>query len=243
MNTNLLLLAKIGFAVLTVIFLYLLLKELRTGINKTGWEPSKQKRYFNTILAAIVGWLVVVSIWSGSGMMADFSLFPLNFAPVIVIPLITILVWTFSRNLSEVLMNIPAANIIRLQVFRFFVELLLWALFVASVLPEQMTFEGRNLDILSGVTAPFIAWLVSRHKISKAGLILWNFACLGLLINIVTVAILSTPSPIRVFMNEPSNTIVAYFPVSWLPAFLVPLAYTLHFLSLRQLSRQTTAGT
>jgi hypothetical protein len=36
-------------------------------------------------------------------------------------------------------------------------------------------------------------------------------------------------------MNEPANTIVAVFPISWLPGLLVPLAYTLHIFSLKQL--------
>ena len=43
------------------------------------------------------------------------------------------------------------------------------------------------------------------------------------------------PTPFRVFMKEPANTVVMKFPFILLPTFLVPLAYGLHFLSLRQL--------
>jgi len=71
---------------------------------------------------------------------------------------------------------------------------------------------------------------------NKTLLAVWNIACLGLLINIVTVAILSMPVPFQYFFNEPVNTAVAKFPYAFLPAFLVPLAYMLHFFSLRQLS-------
>jgi hypothetical protein len=124
---------------------------------------------------------------------------------------------------------------VRLQSFRFFVEILLWMLFAVGLVPVQMTFEGYNFDILSGISAVVIALLTARGKISRTGLIIWNVVCLLLLINIVTIAILSTPSPVRVFMNEPVNRIVTYFPVSLLPGFLVPLAYMLHFFSLRQL--------
>jgi hypothetical protein len=112
---------------------------------------------------------------------------------------------------------------------------LLWLLFVASLVPENMSCEGRNFDILAGLTAPFIAWALRKNKISKTIAIVWNLACLGLLINIVTIAFLSTPSPIRVFFEEPSSSVVAVFPISFLPGFLVPLAYTLHFFSLKQL--------
>jgi hypothetical protein len=106
-----------------------------------------------------------------------------------------------------------------------------------------MTFEGRNFDVLSGLTAPVIAWLVVRNKTSKTGLVAWNLICLAILINIIAIAILSTPSPIRVFMNEPANTIVTIFPVSLLPGFLAPFAFALHVFSLKQLSMKSEAKT
>lgn len=123
-------------------------------------------------------------------------------------------------------------SLTQLQVFRVFVEVLLWLLFVQSLLPKQMTFEGRNWDILSGLTA----FLAARFLLtSKRWMIAWNLLGLGLLINIVTIAILSMPTPIRVFNNEPANTIVTQFPFVFLPTFLVPLAYILHLMSLRKL--------
>lgn len=235
MKVNLLLLTQLGFVILTLVYCWIFLREIKKGIHTSGWDIDRKRKLFNTILFSLIGWGVFVSIWSLSGIMGDFSRFPFNFMPVIAIPLITVVLTLFSERTSEILRNIPIANLIYIQSFRFFVEILLWALLVAHVAPEQMTFEGRNFDILTGLTAPLIAWLAFRNRISRTGLIIWNLICLGLLINIVTVAILSTPSPWRIFMNEPANTIVTIFPVSFLPGFLVPLAYTLHFLSLKQL--------
>jgi len=102
-----------------------------------------------------------------------------------------------------------------------------------------MTFEGRNFDVISGITAPLVAWLVANQKINRTVIVLWNIACLGLLINIVTVAILSMPTDLQYFFNKPYNVAVTQFPYSFLPAFLVPLAYLLHFFSLRQLFLKT----
>ena len=96
-----------------------------------------------------------------------------------------------------------------------------------------MTFEGYNFDILVGLTGPIIGMIIQR-KNSPTLLLIWNFAGLCLLINIVTIAILSAPVPFRVFMNEPANRIVTQFPIVWLPGILVPLAYTLHIFSIRQ---------
>ncbi|MBT1697534.1 hypothetical protein KK083_11650 [Fulvivirgaceae bacterium PWU4] len=242
MKPYLLLITQLGFIILTVIYFWLLLRELKQGAEVACRTSGVKKNIVTRILMMLMLWCVLVSAWSGSGMMANFGIFPFNFMPVIVIPLVTVILSLFSKDLGEVLKHIPVQNLIQLQSFRFFVELLLWALLIAGRLPGQMTFEGRNFDILTGITAPVVAWLAARQKLPRAALIAWNLICLGLLINIVSVAILSTPSPWRIFMNEPANTIVAYFPISWLPGFLVPLAYTLHFFSLRQLLTGTLVG-
>ena len=235
MKSTLYLIAQVGFTALTAIYFYFFIKQLLAGVNHTGWNQGRKSRYRKMIIVIPVALVVLVAAWSLSGIMADFSKFPFNLMPVIAIPLITSIVVTFHRGFTEILGHIPPARLIRLQSFRFFVEVLLWMLFIDGMLPIQMSFEGRNFDILAGVTAPLIAWLVARQNISRSALIAWNLICLALLINIVTVAILSTPSPVRIFMNEPSNTVVTYFPISLLPGLLVPLAYTLHFFSLRQL--------
>jgi hypothetical protein len=77
--------------------------------------------------------------------------------------------------------------------------------------------------------------LINRYSLSKKWIVAWNLLGIILLFNIVGIALLSAPTPFRYFMNEPANTIAATFPFILLPGFLVPLAYGLHFLSLRQL--------
>jgi hypothetical protein len=243
MKSSLFLITQIGFVALTFGYFYLLLKELRTGVDLTTWDTARKGRFKRLLMLVPLVFVCLVSFWSLSGMMLKFEMFPFNFMPVLFIPFLLAIWIIFSRSFSEVLANIPQHRLIRLQSFRLFVEVLLWFLFVDGLMPIQMSFEGRNFDVLSGVTAPFIAWLASRNRISRTALIIWNFACLALLINIVTIAILSTPTPARVFMNDPSNTIVAVFPISWLPGILVPLAYMLHIFSLKQLFARQKAIT
>lgn len=229
-------LTQSGFILLTVIFYYLLFQEFKNALPKTVLPVANQKSFLTIYVTLLSGWAILVSGLSLAGVMGNFNVFPFNIGPLLLLPLIISIVFTFSKSLREVLPHIHPGRIIRLQVFRVFVEILLWFLFIDNLLPIQMTFEGRNFDVLSGLTAPLIAFLAFRNKISKPVLIAWNLICLGLLINIVTVAILSMPTPIRYFMNEPANTIVAQFPISWLPTFLVPLAYLLSFISIRQLT-------
>ncbi|HYC85790.1 MAG TPA: hypothetical protein VEB86_11230 [Chryseosolibacter sp.] len=228
-------LTQAGFVLLTIVYFFLFTQEVFSGADATAWSPGRKQRFKRKWILGLVAWAIFVSVWSGTGIMGNFDNFPFNFLPVIAVPLVVAIVLTRSRSFGEILYHVRQEQIIQLQSFRFFVEILLWLLFIGNIVPEQMTFEGRNLDILSGITGPVVAWLLVRGKMSRTALIIWNVLCLLLLINIVAVAILSTPSPIRVFMNEPSNTVVTTFPASWLPGFLVPLAYLMHFFSLKQL--------
>jgi hypothetical protein len=223
-----------GFIATTVVFFGLLLSRLRKSLAATSFTESKKKKIFNGTLISLIGWAIVTSVLSLSGIISDFSSFPPKIGILLIIPLITIIWIIRTTEMKEILMHTPPESIIWLQSFRIVVEILIWRLFVDNLAPIQMTFEGRNFDIISGLTALVVAYFVASKRISSSLVIIWNFACLALLVNTVTIAILSMPTPFRVFMNEPANTIVTKFPIVLLPAFLVPLAYGLHFLSLRQ---------
>lgn len=232
MDSTLLSLTGAGFLLLTVIFYGLLYRELREGIALTSWTDERKRAVTRRFLVGVVGWGAFLLSVSATGFFTNFDTFPPRLAIVLFVPLVIIIVAVRSAATKELLQVVPARNILRLQVFRVFVELLIWAAFVLDQLPIQMTFEGRNFDVLSGLFAPVVAyWLVHN----RAAMYLYNYLSLALLINIVTIAILSTPVPFRVFMNEPANLLVTKFPFILLPGMLVPLAYGLHLLSLRQL--------
>lgn len=230
--TSLYLITAAGFLILAFIFAFILITVLQRGIDQTKWKDDKKRKVKSRLLWGMIIWFAFLGVFSLTGVAGNFNLFPLNAAPVLVLPLVTILILISTKNSEDILQQITQPQLIRLQVFRIIVELLLWALFYQEILPIQMTFEGRNWDILAGITAPIIAHTFSGNK---NVVLIWNIICLGLLINIVTIAILSMPTPLRAYMNDPANTIVMKFPFIVLPGFLVPLAYTLHFLSLKKL--------
>jgi hypothetical protein len=127
-----------------------------------------------------------------------------------------------------------------LSVIRVPVEIILLSLSREGQIPQLMTFEGRNLDILSGLTAPLVAWLAFRGgNINRPLLIGWNLLALGLLLNILTNAILSLETPFQQFAFDQPNRGVLYFPFIWLPAIIVPIVFVSHVISLRQLSKRS----
>jgi hypothetical protein len=123
-----------------------------------------------------------------------------------------------------------------LHIIRTPVEIVLFWLFVNKGIPELMTFEGRNFDILSGITAPIIYYAAfNDDRPKKKILIIWNLVCLGLLMNIVLNAALSVPSVFQKFAFDQPNVGILYFPFNWLPAGVVPLVLLSHLAALRQL--------
>jgi hypothetical protein len=99
-----------------------------------------------------------------------------------------------------------------------------------------MTLEGRNWDILAGLSAPILYYLVFRRKLlDHKALLGWNILCLGLVLNILFQAMLSVPGPLQQFAFEQPNMAVLYFPFIWLPSCLVPLVLLAHTAAFYQL--------
>ena len=158
-------LTQIGFAATTIVFFYLLLKTFFDALPKTNLSELTRKKFKTSLLTVVIGWAVFVSVLSLSGVFGNFELFPLNVAPALLIPLVSIIFFTFTKTFKEVLLQLHPAQLIKLQVFRVVVEVLLWMLFIQNLAPIQMTFEGRNLDILSGLTAPVMSYLAYNNKV------------------------------------------------------------------------------
>lgn len=210
---------------------------LRAALRRAAWPAARQHQVVRVVGLGLGSWLAVLAGLAAAGFFANFHTMPPRLLLVLLPPLLGIGWLARSAVAGELLRHVPARWLLGLQSFRVLMEIILWLLFVAQVVPVQMTFEGRNGDILAGLTAPLLLWLLGRYPAARRPLVLaWNIAGLGLLLNIVVVALLSAPLPFRYFMNEPANTIVADFPFVWLPGFVVPVALALHVLSLRQLT-------
>ncbi len=126
-----------------------------------------------------------------------------------------------------------------LNVVRIPVEIVLFLLFLHNAVPEIMTFEGRNFDIIAGISAPFIAYYgLTKNRLNRHSILIWNFICLGLLMNIVTNGLFSAPSPIQKFAFDQPNIAILNFPFSWLPTFIVPIVLFGHLTSIRKLLKK-----
>ncbi|MGD9589593.1 MAG: hypothetical protein AB7Q37_14375 [Pyrinomonadaceae bacterium] len=144
----------------------------------------------------------------------------------------------FRENFIE---RLSLRTLTLIHVIRVPVEIVLFLLYREGYIPHVMTFEGRNFDILAGLTAPVVYYLAFHTRLNSRSLLIgWNLAAFGLLANIVTTAALSIPSPIQQISFDQPNRAVLYFPFAWLPAIIVPIVLFCHFTSLYKLIRRTT---
>ena len=226
---------SLTFGLTTVATLLLFIWTIR---NSTSGTTRNRSTY---IAFGLLIWLVMQAVLTLNNVYkADTTSFPPKIMLIGVLPTILTIILLFATpNGRRFIDSLPLKNLTYLNIVRIPVEIVLFWLFLHKAIPELMTFEGRNFDILSGITAPFIAYFgLTKHKISRSMILIWNFVCLALLINIVVNALLSAPTPIQKFAFDQPNIAIFNFPFSWLPTFIVPIVFFGHFASIRQLLKQ-----
>lgn len=196
----------------------------------------KATNYSKATLLILLSWLVLQTFIGLSGFYKVTDTIPPRFLLLVLPPLFLIIGIFVTSKGRQLIDRWDVKTLTLLHVVRIPVEIVLFWLFVNKTIPELMTFEGRNFDILSGLTAPLIFYFgYIRKQLDRKIILIWNFICLGLLINIVSNAILSAPFPFQKFAFEQPNIAVLYFPFIWLPCCIVPLVLLSHLTTIRQL--------
>lgn len=191
----------------------------------------------NGFILLISIWLFVQSIIGILGFYTITNTMLPRFQLLLLPPLVFTIVQFSTKKGKAFIDSLDLKILTIIHIVRIPVEIVLYWLFVNKAVPELMTFEGRNFDIISGISAPFIYYFgFVKHKIGKSILIAWNFICLGLLLNIVINGILSAPTPFQQFGLEQPNIAVLHFPFMFLPACIVPMILFAHLSSIRQLA-------
>ncbi len=202
----------------------------------TVWLFFKAANRSTITILILSTWLAVQTILALTGFYTVTGAVPPRFILVLFPPIFLIVILFVSRRGKQYIAGIDVKALTLLHIVRIPVELILYGLCIYKAVPQLMTFEGRNFDILSGLSAPFIYYFgFIKKQLGRKVMLLWNFICLGLLINIVVSAILSAPFPFQQFAFNQPNIAILYFPFIWLPCCIVPLVLLAHLAAIRQL--------
>jgi hypothetical protein len=191
-----------------------------------------------TTLAIVTGlaiWLVYVGLFSSLGYMRDPSLRPPGILWVVG-PVVLFIVFVVVRSNigAGVAAAIPLWLILGFESFRIGVELLVHRLWEDGLVPKLLTYQGGNVDMVFGLSAPIIAWIATTGRLGLRLAMGWNVLGLLSLVNVTASAVLT--GPIKLISTEVPTVAMGFFPYTFIPGFLAPLAVTFHVLAIRAIA-------
>jgi hypothetical protein len=146
-------------------------------------EPAAGRhRALVATAAGAVAWMTVTWIAASSGVLRQWDATPPPIAVLVAGIVALSVAIAFSPYGTRIATGVPIALLIALQGFR-----------LRGVMPVQMSYSGRNFDIITGISAFVVAWLVAQGLGGRLLITIWNLMGVALLVNVVTIAILSTP--------------------------------------------------
>lgn len=177
-------------------------------------------------------WIVISGLMSYSGFFQKTNVLPPRMI-FILLPVVVLAVITYKKlNIIDV----KPGYLIALHILRIPIELTLYQLFLKGKIPILMTFRGWNYDILIGISAIAIwgYYTLMPKRLNMIVFRAWNILGLLFLLSIVSIAILSAPSPIQLLAFDTPNLALITFPYTLLPAVIVPIVLLSHLLCLKR---------
>jgi hypothetical protein len=225
MSTNLLAVIILALTAAVVIAIFLVLWRERTS--------ARQARIAVISGVVLTAWAILTTMLARRGFFPPRDLtspppIGITLALVLFVLAVCLLV---SPSLRGLLTN--QRNLILLNLWRL-VGVVFLVLMANGQMPALWALPAGIGDVIVGAMAPWIA----RHVETPQGrrrAVIFNLFGMADLVVAVGLGIMTSPGPAQVFHTTPTSELATRFPLALVPTFLVPLAWTLHVVSLWQL--------
>ena len=194
---------------------------------RSGASPAAARRASLTVGAVALAWLMLTWMIARSGLLRQWDRTPPPFGLLVVAIVFLAGRTAFSPLGDRIARYAPIWALVAVQAFRLPLEVAMHVMYERGIMPAEMTYTGRNFDIVTGATAIAVAALAATGLAGRRLVAAWNTLGLVLLVNVVAVAILATPR-FRYFGEDRLNVWVTYVPYVWLPAVMVLTALAGH---------------
>jgi hypothetical protein len=232
---------RAGFVALTVAIGALFVAAVYWSSRRTGSARPAAARRAAVGGAFATAWIALTGVAAATGALH------FDAPPSMLIAILASLALAVALALSpvgrQIALGLPIVVLVGYQGFRIVVELLLHRAYAEGLMPVQMSYTGRNFDIVTGISAVLLGTWLTIGRGSKTLVAAWNTLGVLLLANILGVALLSSPTPFRRFMNEPSNIWITHAPWVWLPTVMVFAAVFGHVAVFRRLANDRVSAT
>ena len=202
------------------------------------WRATKSVRTTSLAGFALSVLMTAQHFAALSGVLRNFDRFPPPFMFVVGGMLVVTVAFAFSKAGGHLAHRTSFAALVAFQIFRLPLELTMHRAAIEGVMPVQMSYSGKNLDILTGASALVLSLLLAKGKVPIPVVRLWNAAGFVLLVSIMVIAVASLPT-VAAFGTDHVNTWVTYPIIVWLPGVLVPAALLGHLLIWRKLAQRS----
>lgn len=234
----------LGYVITVVLAVALPLARSLAG-KRLGEPPAQRRRATLQIAVGMIAYLGIGGALAVAGVLGHWDRMPPSFMPAFAVALLVTVMLARSSHGRTLADGLPLALLVGFQGFRIPVEIMLHRAAEQGVIGSQMTWSGLNFDVVTGIVGAGLGlWLWQRGEDQPPPrALLWGFNLLGLglLTTIVTIAVLSMPTPFRVF-DGPPNVFVASVPFVWLPTVMVMAALLGHLLLARRLRRPSVTA-
>lgn len=203
------------------------------GAITLGVQRARGRRAAGRFLVAYVLWLGGIAFAVRSGFL-EAAPFPRTVIFMAASNLLAVIL-SLSPLGGEMARRLSAGALVGFQAFRLPLEIVLHAWAVQGVIPESMTWSGSNWDIVTGVVS-----LACAPGARRSRALAWFANVLGfaLLLNVMRVAVLSSPFPFAWPATQgltPPLQLAFHLPYAWIVPIAVSGALAGHLILTRKL--------
>ena len=181
--------AVLAFVVIPIALVVVLVRATMIAWRRAGAPPREARRAGIGVLLVAAAWMSLTFRAASTGLFLDLDRMPPPFA-ILFASILALAAWlAFGRVGTRLARHIPLWALVAVQGFRLPLELAMHQMAVRGIMPEHMSYTGWNFDIVTGVTAIVVGFLVWSGRGGRPLVLAWNVVGLGLLANIVTIAV------------------------------------------------------
>lgn len=196
------------------------------------------------IASGLMAWFALVTILAVTeALHYQHGVGVIGLGVAVMLPILIISIGVLrSPALHSALVTIPLPILIGVNTIRI-IGFMFLILYAAGRLPAPFAPVAGWGDVLIGITAAPLAWMVYRMgDNARLMIMIWNSLGLLDLVAAVGLGATSSPGPLRLIFAEPGTAIMTTLPWLLIPGFLVPLLASTHLAVFYRLFRRETVS-
>ncbi len=225
----------VGFVALAMAILAFWQHGMVETLRKKRLNESRIQKHTRNFWLVAGGWLTYVTILCNTDLLTTAPSH-LRVPILVVLPILGLLAYSFRNNRLAVFAKyFPRTMAVYGQTLQIAVELLIYGSYVQGVIPAHATFEGYNLSILVGLTAPVIGSMAFLSKtLSPKTLIAWHIAGLSALGVELVIFMITLLCPELCGLEHTLAPEFNTMPYALLLSVFIPSAAFMHLISISQ---------